>query len=143
MATNRNVVSALTWFAGILSFVVSYVGLMSFAFTPWEGMHARIEMVGAVLIGVSLLVSFPLFLLFRRWRGLAISLQWSAVIICIASVDAGRWGRSQGVIANLFAAFSIEDIVFAYPLLPAVLLSILYWFCKTPRAVRETISVPR
>ena len=140
----RKLAVIVTWLAGILSFVVSYLGLMAFAFTPpWEGRSSHIVMVAGVLVGVTMLVSFPVFLLFLRWHVLAILLQWSAVIVCIASVDLEDWGRSPGVTANLCAAFSPEEAIFIFPLLPAVLLTILYWFRKTAKATQQTMSIPQ
>ncbi len=135
MIEKRKLAVVVTRLTGVLSFVLSFFGLMGFAFTPpWEGTPARIQMVAGILIGASLLAALPAFLLFLRRPGLAILLQWSAVIACFASVDVQQWGRSRGVIANLCAAFSPEEAVFVYPLLPAVLLTILYWFKRTSDA---------
>lgn len=126
-----NVKRILTWITGVLSFVVSYFGLMGFAFTPWTG--SRVETIAGVLIGTTMLISFPVFLLFLRWRGLAVLLQWSAVVLCIASFDIEEWGQHSTTIARVCAAFSLEHAVFIYPLIPAVLLTILYRLGKPPK----------
>lgn len=125
MDLKRKHLIVLTWLAGFLSFAVSFLGLMGFAFTSWGNTPA--EIIPAVLVGTTLLLSFPAFLLFLRWRGLAVLMQWTAVIICIMSLDAQEWGRHPGIVAKLFAAFSLENAVFIYPSIPAVFLTILYW----------------
>lgn len=139
MDLQRKHLIALTWLAGLLSFAVSYLGLMAFAFTSWGNTPA--EIIPTVLVGATLLLSFPAFLLFLRWRGLAVLLQWSAVIICIASLDAQEWGRHSGIIAKLCAAFSLENAVFFYPSVPAVFLTILYWLRPPREATQQKMSV--
>ncbi len=127
----------VNWVAGVLSVIVSYLGLMSFVFTPpWGSTMTPMQMVTGFLLGVTMLVAFPLYLLFRWRPGLAILLQWSAVVLSIASADAQNWIRTSGILANLAASFSPEGAVFVYPLLPAVLLTILNWLKKNPEVTR-------
>jgi hypothetical protein len=112
---------------------------MAVAFTSWG--NGPSESIPVVLVCATQLLSFPAFLLFLRWRGLAVLLQWSAVIICIASLDAQEWGRHSGIIAKFCAAFSLENAMFFYPSIPAVFLTILYWLSPPKKATQQKMSV--
>ena len=140
MSPKRKLATVMIWIAGIASFVVSYFGFIAFGFTTW-GTSTRIEMAADLLVASTMFVSFPVFLLFRRQRGLAILLQWSAVILCIAAQDAVLWRRDCGILAKLGAAFSWENANFFFPLMPAVLLTILCWLRENPKRAQEPLSI--
>jgi hypothetical protein len=78
---------------GFLSFAFSYFGLMSVAFSFFNGPRTTGELIAAGIFSLVLLASFPMFLLYLRRPILAVRLQWLGVIL---SLSAEWWTQLQG-----------------------------------------------